>query len=325
MKPSELLKALDLSWSTRRPLFIAGPPGIGKSAIPRDWAQAKGIGYLDCRLLYWDTVDLRGMPKVENGRTTWCPPAVWPDSGEGVIAFDELPAAAPAVQAASFQLWLDRQLAEYRLPDGWHIIGMGNRQSDRAGAGRLLSPLLSRMIYVELECSLDDWSLWAISSGIAGEVVQFLRFRPELLFNFDPAKWDGRSYACPRAWEFVSDLVKTDPTVSPEILTGTVGAGAATEFYSFLSLYRSLPSIDSILLSPQTSPVPEELSARWAVSGALARRATAGNIGRVMQYVSRLSKELEVLTIKDAALLTPAVGQTPEFVTWSVKNQGVLS
>ena len=85
-----------------------------------------------------------------------------------------------------------------------------------------------------------------------------------------------------------------------------------------------MPNLDSILLNPDSAPVPEEASARFAVTVGLARKATQANIERLMRYLKRLPKEFEVCCVRDAIRLTPAVQQTRAFVDWSVRNASVL-
>src|SRR4029079_8083765 len=117
--------------------------------------------------------------------------------GEGVLFLDELAQAPPLVQAACLQLTLDRRVGEHELPAGWSVIAASNRAEDRAGTHRLISPLLNRFVHLDLEVSNEDWQAWAVASGIAPEVRAFLRYRPALLFRFDPAVQE-RAFPTPR-------------------------------------------------------------------------------------------------------------------------------
>ncbi len=98
---------------------------------------------------------------------------------------DELNAAPAMVQASCYQLVLDRKLGEYTLPDGWAIIAAGNRDSDRAATTRMPTPLRNRFVHLDFEADLQEWSEWAIQANVRPEIIAFLRFRPELLSQFD--------------------------------------------------------------------------------------------------------------------------------------------
>ena len=153
MTPSQIVSALNSLLSIRQPVFIWGAPGVGKSQIVAQVAQARGLALRDIRAVLLDPVDLRGLPRItEQGLSVWCPPAFLPtpsDPQEGIIFLDELNAAPPLVQAACYQLILDRAIGEYRLPDGWSIVAAGNREKDKAVSYRMPSALANRLVHLE--------------------------------------------------------------------------------------------------------------------------------------------------------------------------------
>jgi MoxR-like ATPase len=113
MKPSEVLSSLQVLAQIRKPAFLWGPPGVGKSQIVAQVAASLGIRLIDIRAVLLDPVDLRGLPTVEHGKAAWAIPAFLPEDGAGILFLDELNAATPLVQAACYQLVLDRA---WRIP-----------------------------------------------------------------------------------------------------------------------------------------------------------------------------------------------------------------
>jgi MoxR-like ATPase len=189
MKPSDIASSLQLLAQIQKPAFVWGPPGVGKSQIVAQVAALLGIRLIDIRAILLDPVDLRGLPTVEQGRAAWATPAFLPEDGSGILFLDELNAAPPLVQAACYQLVLDRAVGEYRLPDGWTVFAAGNREGDRAVTSRMSSALANRFVHLVFEPDLDDWSRWAMGPGdLRPEVVAFLRWRPELLHHFEPTE-----------------------------------------------------------------------------------------------------------------------------------------
>jgi MoxR-like ATPase len=154
---------------TRRPVYLWGPPGVGKSGVVRQIARRASIDVLDVRAVLLDPVDLRGLLGIEGDRALWCPPAFLPTDAEGVLFLDELAQAPPLVPAACLQLTLDRRVGEYLLPGGWSVVAASNRQEDLACAHCLISPLLNRFVHLDLEVSHDDWQDWAVPQpGLRG-------------------------------------------------------------------------------------------------------------------------------------------------------------
>jgi MoxR-like ATPase len=323
MKPCSIAQALRVLIRAGQPVFVWAGPGVGKSSVVAQVAAELKLELRDVRALLLDPADLRGLPFLgSDGRSKWATPDFLPQGGEGILFLDELNAAPALVQAACYQLILDRRLGEYTLPDGWSIVAAGNRDSDRAVTTRMPTPLRNRFVHLEFEVDLQEWCEWAIQAGIRPEVIAFLRFRPLLLSAFDK---DVCAFPSPRSWEFVSRILDSlgspsNQAIEHELIAGAIGAGAATELTGFLRIFRELPDVDSILLNPQRAAVPEEPSAQYAVASALARCASDTNFDRVCAYLDRLPTEFRVLCVRDATLRDSSLMSTAAYVKFAVEN-----
>ncbi|QEL17769.1 AAA family ATPase [Limnoglobus roseus] len=318
MRPRDVSKALCALIPTRRPVYLWGPPGVGKSAVVRHAADALKMKLVDVRATLLDPVDLRGLPKVTKDRAEWCPPAFLPRAGDGVLFLDELAQAPPLVQAACLQLVLDRRVGEYELPPGWAVVAASNRQEDRAGTHRLITPLLNRFVHLDLDVSPEDWQAWAVVNGVAPEVRAFLQYRPALLSQFDPAA-SPRAFPTPRSWAFVSDVLAGTPAdLLHRVVAGCVGDGPAAEFVGFLQLYRELPDLDAIGTHPEATPVPREPTVLYALVGAIAERckADATPAHGLVQYALRLPDEFALLALRDVLAVRPKLAALSVVQQW---------
>ncbi len=329
MTPKHIVTALHTLLAIRQPVFLWGAPGVGKSQVVRQVAAEKGLELRDIRAVLLDPVDLRGLPRITaDGFSVWCPPGFLPgpqDMDCGIIFLDELNAAPPLVQAACYQLVLDRRIGEYRLPDGWSIVAAGNREKDRAVTHRMPSALANRMTHLEFETSLEDWLTWAQEKGLRPEVTAFLRFRPKLLHDFDPLSAE-KAFASPRSWEFLSNILEACPAPEAEyeLYQGTVGIGAAAEFMGFLRVWRELPTVENILEAPDVAQVPDDPAAVYAICEALAQKAAPGNMAAITAYVARLPEEFGVLFMRGAVCRDEALVYTEAFARWAENNSHVL-
>jgi hypothetical protein len=324
LKPSEIRAALQICIQAKQPVIIWGEPGVGKSANVQQTARGLGLACQDVRAVYYDAVDMRGLPHVSDNRAHWAIPDFLPRDGNGVLFLDELNRAPQLVQNACLQLVLDRKIGEYTLPEGWTIVVACNREQDGGGVTRMNSALTNRFVHLHATVDTNDWCKWAAGAGIEPVVIAFQRFKPELLHKFDR---NAKAFPSPRAWEFVSRIVAQNPASSAIMLAlvaGAVGYAAAIEFMAFLKLYKTLPSIDAILLNPTGAPVPSETSTLYAVASALARRANAKNFSRVMQYLDRLPVEFCVMAVRDAVSRDGSLQATADFTKWAVKNADVV-
>lgn len=296
------------------PVFIWGPPGVGKSAVVNQIAKDKGMDLVDLRMYLLNPVDLRGIPvaDLQNKVAEWIVPKFMPTKGKGLLFLDELNAAPQAVQAAAYQLVYDRRCGDYVLPDGWAIACAGNRAEDRAITFEMPSPLRRRVLHLEMRPDIDDFCAWAMATQQAPEVVGFIRWRGEdLLFQFDP-KIHTRSFPCPATWEYVSRLIKGGMRVThmkQHVIAGTVGEAAATEFVAFVQVFGDLPNAEEILwegkkLAAPKKDTPDRLYAFTAALASAASRAPEDKsleVGkRLLKYVTdQMPPEYAVKTVKD--------------------------
>lgn len=325
MTPKAAVPFIKRMHKSRQPTIMLGPPGIGKSDLFQQAARELNIKFIDFRLIYFDPVDLRGipMPDVAAGTTRWLTPDFFPKDGEGILLMEEITSAPTSVQASAYQLTHDRRLGEYVLPDGWTVMGAGNRQSDRAVANRMPSALVSRCNMQTLDVSQKDFEDFAITTGrIIPEVIAFLRYRPQCLMNFDPTKWkDNEPFACPRTWEYLSrDMKNNNNEITHEIITGFIGKGASAEFYGFLDVYKKIPSIDEIISKPLTTMVPKDPAPLYAIATALARHATPKNGEAIFAYLNRMPNEFEMCSVKDMASRNIDMTNVKAFNTWLIKH-----
>jgi hypothetical protein len=262
----------------KRPVFLWGPPGIGKSELVADICKAMRGKLYDLRLALMDPSDLKGVLyyNPERGTATWSSPPDLPtkeDAEKHDIVFlflDEMNSAAPATQAAAYQLVLNRKVGTYELPDNVVIIAAGNRDTDRGVTYRMPSPLANRFVHLTLRPDFESWQHWAIANQIHPDVVGYLSHHKIDLFSFDP-KGAAQAFATPRSWSFVSDLLREEmsPAELTDLVSGTVGEGIALKFAAHRKVSADMPKAADILEGKVTELKRKEISACYALAVAL--------------------------------------------------------
>ena len=259
----------------KRPVMLWGPPGIGKSELIGQLAHDLGGVMVDFRLAIRQPTDILGIPfyNKEKGLMDWAPPIDLPTAEFAakypivILFLDEMNAAPPAVQAAAYQLTLDRRVGQYVLPDNVVIVAAGNRESDKGVTYRMPTPLANRFVHLEVRVDFDSWFQWAVMHKIHKDVVGYLAFSKNDLFDFDP-KSPSRSFATPRSWTFVSDLLGDDDISAAELsdlAAGTVGEGAAIKFMAHRKIADVLPNPTDILTGKVTKLNTNESSAKYSL------------------------------------------------------------
>lgn len=334
MRPSHIETILDREFLSctagqHTPVMLWGPPGVGKSQIIAGIARRHGAPLIDLRLSQMEPTDLRGIPFRKGENVEWSVPSMLPDATRhgraGILFLDEINAAPPTVSAAAYQLILDRRLGEYAIPDGWAIFAAGNRQGDRGVTYAMPAPLANRFTHYDVEANLDDWVSWALSSGIDERILGFLRFRPDLLFNYDAAH-NPVAFPSPRSWEYAHRALQKfgdRPDLLSDALQACVGQACGVELKAFIDNLENLPDIDGIL-DGSVMDVPKGIDLQYGVAAALVRRAKesagdAGKLANILRYARRYpQREMGVMLVTD---LHRAVGKplfaVPEFVDWA--------
>jgi len=337
MRPALLNTVLDHEFlgaqnGSHTPVMLWGPPGVGKSDLISQIGMRHAVPVIDIRLSQMEPSDLRGIPFRQDTKVEWAIPSMLPNKelhgDKGILFLDEITSAVPSVSAAAYQLILDRRLGEYEVPDGWAIFAAGNRQGDRGVTYTMPSPLANRFSHYEVDINLDDWVSWAYSNEINEKIIAFLRFRPELLFDFDPAH-NPVAFPSPRSWQFVNNaLIKFSDT--PQVLLGTlqacVGPAAGIELKAFIDSMDQMPDLDAILRGEDIK-APKEIDLQYAVATALVGRAirakgsdNANTIyGHILNYAKAFrQKEMGVMLVSD---MLRAIGDdlfaVPEFAQWA--------
>ena len=325
MTPDQLFTAINTAIDCQTTCYTWGHPGTGKSDIHRQVAAHRGMEIRDIRLSYMEPVDVHGMPTDKDGWLDWLLPKFLKPRADGkpvMLFLDEMGNASDAVQAAAYQLALDRCMDEFKVPDDWAICAAGNYETDGALANPMSTALANRMMHFYLLTGINEWVKWASINGIHEMVIAFLMHRPELLFKFDPQSAE-QAYPSPRSWEFMSRLVNRGikPSMISKMYGGTVGAGAAKEFMAFQSMYQTLDSIPSILADPLNVTVPTEVSKCYALAVGLAMHANKDNMDAVMAFAQRFERpEYLQQMVTLAKNRDPKIQFTKAFRDWAVDN-----
>lgn len=314
--------------------FIVGKPGGGKSSLARKIAQALGADpahVTEFNPSLRDPVDIMGVPDISGDHTQWKPAEeFWRlrdipgDDAPRVLIVEELSDANPAMQNPLCRVILDRYAGELKLHHNLFIICTGNSTEHKSGASRMTTKLGNRLQQLNFTENLDDWCDWALDNNIQPSIVQFLRFKPGLLSDFDANRAINPT---PRSWEMSNDV---DPDLPKalyfEHVRGCVGEGAATEYIAFKEVADSLPDMDAVLLDPENYKLPDiqKTNVLYAFVGALAHRASADNIDRVAKVLKRVPPEFSVMCMNDAVKMCPAIKKTTHFVKWALEANKVL-
>ena len=330
--PKQLKQLLiDVILSKRVP-YIEGQPGIAKSAIVKQIADQYNLKLIDIRLSMADITDFMGFPSIDHktNRSTYNPPAIFPietdkipEGKEGwLLFFDEFPSAPIEIQATAYKIILDRIVGMAPLHPNAVVVAAGNTTEDNAIVNELSTAMQSRLIHFSLTVSLSDFIEWALESKLDYRVLAFIKYRPELLNNFNPDHSD-KTFACPRTYEMLSDIIKPMDIITPDkipLIVGTIGTGAGYEFKAFIDVMNSLPTIEDILNRPASVSFSNEPSVLYSLSALIARNFKVETSDQLMILINRLPMEFQAFILKDILGQDPKLSSCKAINNWIDKN-----
>lgn len=298
-------------------VMLWGPPGVGKSQAVKQIAKkigdatGKEVRVTDVRLLLFNPIDLRGIPTSNPDKTLaiWLKPHIFdmdPSSSiVNILFLDEISAAPQSVQAAAYQITLDRVVGEHRLPENCIVIAAGNRTTDKSVAYKMPKALANRLMHVEVEWNFASWKEWAISSRINDKVIGFLSFRQNYLMGFESGN-DDLAFPTPRAWEMVSNLlngISDDIDDMYSLVAGIVGTGIAVEFRTWSKVYKDLPSVEDIF-EGKMPPLPKNTDAMYALVSTMTNYARSQKddiikIENSIRYAEKMPPDFAAILLRD--------------------------
>jgi hypothetical protein len=315
------------------PVLFKGSPGIGKSDAVAQAASEAKMPIIIRHPVIEESIDYKGLPGFEGGKAKFFAFADFHEmltaSAPLVVFFDDLGQAPVSVQAALMQVILAREIGGKKISPHVRFVAATNSRKDNAGVTGLITPLVSRFTVLEMETDSASWIQWGLKNGMPLELLAFMRFRPDMISTFNPATAkDLNPYACPRSIAQLGKWLNAG-CLSFDVWKGSVGEAFAVEFKGFFDTYKALAGLpDKVIANPGNAPVPDKPAVMYALTAALAHRATDVSFPSIAAYGKRLSDlgkaEFETCLIQDTITRHPELTESRPFIDWSVRNQNVI-
>ncbi len=349
------VEALGVAVAANVPVLLWGAPGTGKTSVIRAMAAAAGLACETVIASIREPADFAGLPIIRDAGGTGSPqvafaPPSWAvslaNAGEGLVFFDEISTAPPAVQAALLRVVLERTVGDLTLPDAIAVVAAANPPEQAADGWELSPPLANRFCHL-------DWPVDArtVAEGFAGGwrtpqppairadweervpivrswIAGFVTVRPTLALAVpDGAAGAGRAWPSPRTWDMVARLyaaavgAQAGELATSLLVRGCVGPGPGVEFLTWLA-EADLPDPEAVLADPDSFVLPERGDRQYAVlssiAAAVAANATADRWERGWRAFGRaglMAPDVAAAAARTLARARPAGASVPPEVT----------
>ena len=255
----------------QRPVFLIGPPGVGKTAVMRQIAEEMNINLVSYTITHHTRQSAIGLPFIarksyggeEHAVTEYTMSEIVASvydqierSGirEGILFLDEINCVSETLAPTMLQFLQYKMFGTHRVPEGFVLITAGNPPEYNRSVRDFDIVTLDRVKRIDVTADFPVWKEYAYQNGIHGAVTAYLEIRKEHFCRVvnDP---DGRHFVTPRAWEDLSDSLRVYESLSlpvgRELIAGFIQDPEIMKsfavYYELWNRYRTVYRIPDIL------------------------------------------------------------------------------
>ena len=293
----------------QRPVFLMGPPGIGKTEIMAQTASELGIGLLSYSMTHHTRQSALGLPIIKQKEyggeifdaseytMSEIIAAIYDlmkASGieKGILFLDEINCVSETLTPVMLQFLQYKVFGGKRLPDGWVVVTAGNPPEYNSSVREFDVVTWDRLKRIDVEPDLGVWKEYAAEAGLHGAALTYLGIKPQNFYRIENTA-GGRSFVTARGWEDLSRIISVyerlgmdvDKELVSQYLQDKKTAEDFAIYYELYRKYRSDYRIEEILSGKELQDIEKRASAakfdeRYSL------------LGLLLETVSREAREL---------------------------------
>lgn len=266
----------------QRPVFLMGPPGIGKTDVMKQIAQELGVGLVAYSMTHHTRQSAIGLPfiikKTYSGREYTVSEYTMSeiiasvydmieDSGlaEGILFLDEINCVSETLAPAMLQFLQYKIFGRHRIPDGWIVVTAGNSAEYNNSVREFDTVTWDRLKRIDIEPDYSVWKEYAYKKGVHPAIMTYLGIKSDHFYNMETTI-DGKNFVTARGWVDLSDIILlyeqhglvVDENLVVQYLQNHKIAKDFAIYYDLWGKYRSDYQVDKIL----DGQAPEEIKIR---------------------------------------------------------------
>ncbi len=270
---------LTIPTQRQRPVFLMGPPGIGKTAIVEQIAQEMGLPLVSYSMTHHTRQSALGLPfirerefdgqsfRVSEYTMSEIIAAVYDKmeqtgQREGILFLDEINCVSETLAPSMLQFLQYKVFGQHRVPEGWIVVTAGNPPEYNQSVREFDVVTWDRLKRINVEADFDTWRNWAVEQGVHPAVLSYLDIRKTDFYLLETTA-DGRSFVTPRGWVDLSDMlklyaqlgIKAEYHLVSQYLQDDQISRTFSHYFDLWTKYRSDYQIDSILAGKASAEI----------------------------------------------------------------------
>ena len=306
----------------QRPVFLMGPPGIGKTAIMEQIAEELGVGLVSYSMTHHTRQSALGLPfiekKIYNGTEYSVSEytmseiiasvyEMMEDTGikEGILFLDEINCVSETLSPAMLQFLQYKVFGRHRVPDGWIVVTAGNPPEYNDSVREFDVVTWDRLKRIDVEPDYGVWKEYAYKKGIHPSIITYLDIKKDYFYRIETTI-DGKAFATARGWCDLSDMLnlyeehnlKIDNNLVGQYLQNKEISRDFSIYYDLFKKYQSDYQVDQILEGKANDEIKSraknaKFDERLSVIGLL----LDGVLSRIKQFYNVEQTIIELMNI----------------------------
>lgn len=255
----------------QRPVFLMGPPGIGKTAIMEQIASELGVGLVSYSMTHHTRQSALGLPFIEKkmyGDKEYSVSEytmseiiasvyeMIQQTGvkEGILFLDEINCVSVTLAPAMLQFLQYKIFGKHKVPDGWIVVTAGNPPEYNNSVHEFDIVTWDRLKRIDVEPDYTTWKEYAYKKQVHPAITTYLDIKKSSFYSIETTI-DGKSFVTARGWSDLSDMIKlyeendlpVDENLIGQYLQNKKIAKEFAVYYDLFNKYRSDYQVDKIL------------------------------------------------------------------------------
>lgn len=337
----------------QRPLFLMGPPGIGKTAIVRQVSEELGIGLVSYSITHHTRQSALGLPKIVHkvyedeeydvseytmSEIISSVYDVMADTGlkEGILFLDEVNCASETLTPSMLQFLQFKTFGKHKVPDGWVIVTAGNPVEYNRNAKEFDVVIWDRLKRIDIGADFDAWKSYSYKTGIHPAVITYLEARRPNFYKIEETP-SGKRFVTARGWTDLSRIISiyeglgidVDKALISQYIQHPETADDFASYYDLFDKYKSDYRIGDILAGTEDTVIQDRAKAapfdeKLSLLGLLLDNVMA-DIAEVMKTEDIAAELVGLLRqVKDGADISEVIENEAEMF-YRFRRMGVLS
>ena len=255
----------------QRPIFLMGPPGIGKTAIMEQIAQELGVGLVSYSMTHHTRQSALGLPFIEHKTYGGREYAVseytmseiiasvydmMESTGirEGILFLDEVNCVSETLAPSMLQFLQYKVFGRHRVPEGWIVVTAGNPPEYNNSVREFDIVTWDRLKRIDVEPDYEVWKEYAYARSTHPAILTYLDIKKADFYKIESST-EGKTFVTARGWSDLSDMIrlceengdKVDENMIRQYLQNRKIAKDFAVYYDLFNKYRADYQVDRIL------------------------------------------------------------------------------